>query len=353
MSTKTENYTLSTNDKLTIISNLATMLKAGIPILEAVESLREDCKGSQKKVLDTLSEDLVQGKGVNYSFARFPKIFDKVTVNVIKAAEDAGTLDTTLTDLKSSIKRDIEFNDRIKEAMVYPMLIMVVFLGISIMILTFVIPKISTVFSNMAIEMPLVTKIMIYMSDLILKQTIPLIISVTIIVLVTLFIYNKQKKNIINLFTKLPYISDLSKKIDVTRFARTLYLLLNSGIPITSALQLTEEVVMRKDVIKAITHLSEIVLSGKKISTGLKDHRKIFPTILIKITEAGEKTGSLDKSMQEASEYMDYEVANSLKTVTTLIEPLMLILVGIAVGGMIMSIISPIYGMVGQLGGQR
>jgi type II secretory pathway component PulF len=93
------------------------------------------------------------------------------------------------------------------------------------------------------------------------------------------------------------------------------------------------------------------VLSGKKISVGLKDHKNIFPTILIKITEAGEKTGTLDKSMQEASEYMDYEVAASLKTVTTLIEPLMLILVGIAVGGMIMSIISPIYGMVGQLGG--
>jgi type II secretory pathway component PulF len=349
--TKNENVTLSTSDKLAIISNLATMLKAGIPILEAVESLREDSKGGQKKVLDTLADDLVQGKGVNYSFARFPKIFDKVTVNVIKASEDAGTLDTTLTDLKGSIKRDIEFNDKIKEAMVYPMLIMVVFLGISLMILTFVIPKISVVFSSLHVNMPLVTKIMIFMSDMILKQTIPLVIALTIIIALGIFIFQKQKKNILNLITKLPYISDLSKKIDVTRFARTLFLLLNSGIPITSALQLSEDVVLRKDVLKAITHLSETVLSGKKISVGLKDYKNIFPTILIKITEAGEKTGTLDKAMQEASEYMDYEVAGSLKTVTTLIEPLMLVLVGIAVGGMIMSIISPIYGMVGQLGG--
>ena len=348
---KTENLTLSTNDKLAIVSNLATMLKAGIPILEAVESLREDCKGNQKKVLDTLAEDLVQGKGVNYSFAHYPRVFDKVTVNIIKAAENAGTLDTTLTDLKASIKRDIEFNDKIKEAMIYPMLIMVVFIGISLMILTFVIPKIAVVFSNMNVKMPLVTKVMIFMSNLILKQTIPLIVVLAIIILLTVFIFKKQKKNILNLFTKLPYISDLSKKIDVTRFARTLYLLLNSGIPIVSALQLSEDVVLRKDVVKAINHLYEIVLSGKKISTGLKDHKNIFPTILIKITEAGEKTGTLDQAMQEASEYMDYEVAGSLKTVTTLIEPLMLILVGIAVGGMIMSIISPIYGMVGQLGG--
>jgi type IV pilus assembly protein PilC len=350
---KTENVTLSTNDKLAIISNLATMLKAGIPILEAVDSLRDDSKGGQKKVLDTLAEDLIQGKGVSYSFARFPKIFNKVAVNIIKAAENAGTLDTTLIDLKESIKRDMEFSGRIKEALVYPALIMVVFVGISLMILTFVIPKISTVFSNLHVEMPLVTKVMIFMSDIILKQTIPLIISLVIIFTLAYFIFKRQKKNILNLITKLPYISDLSKKIDVTRFSRTLYLLLSSGIPINSALQLSEDVVLRKDVAKAIKHLSEIVLSGKKISIGLKDYKKIFPTILIKITEAGEKTGTLDKAMQEASEYMDYEVASSLKTVTTLIEPLMLVLVGVAVGGMIMSIISPIYGMVGQLGGGR
>ncbi len=350
---KTQNVTLSTNDKLAIISNLATMLKAGIPILEAVESLKEDSKGNQKKILDSLSEDLVQGKGVNFTFARFPRVFDKVTVNVIKAAENAGTLDTTLIDLKISIKRDMEFSDKIKEALIYPALIMIVFLGISLMILTFVIPKIATVFSNMNVQMPLVTKIMIFMSDIILKDTVPLVIGLVIFVAAFVFFFRREKRNILNFVSKLPYISDLTKKIDVTRFARTLFLLLSSGIPITMALQLSEDVVIRKDVVKAINHLYDVVLSGKKISIGLKDHRNIFPTILIKITEAGEKTGTLDKSMQEASEYMDYEVASSLKTVTTLIEPLMLILVGIAVGGMIMSIISPIYGMVGQLGGQR
>lgn len=350
---KTQNVTLSTNDKLAIISNLATMLKAGIPILEAVQSLQEDSKGNQKKILDTLSEDLVQGKGVNFSFARFPRVFDKVTVSIIKAAEDAGTLDTTLIDLKISIKRDMEFSDKIKEALIYPALIMIVFLGISLMILTFVIPKIATVFSSMNVQMPLITKIMIFMSDVILKDTIPLVIGLVIFVVAFVFFFKREKRNILNFVSKLPYVSDLTKKIDVTRFARTLFLLLSSGIPITMALQLSEDVVIRKDVVKAINHLYDVVLSGKKISVGLKDHRKIFPTILIKITEAGEKTGTLDKSMQEASEYMDYEVTSSLKTVTTLVEPLMLILVGLAVGGMIMSIISPIYGMVGQLGGQR
>lgn len=350
---KTENVSLSSNDKLAMISNLGTMLKAGIPILEAVESLREDSKGNQKKVLDALSEDLVQGKNLNFSFARFPRVFDKVTVSIIKASEDAGTLDVTLIDLKENIKRDMEFRDKIREALIYPVLIFVVFMGVSVMILTFVIPKIAQVFRNLSITLPLPTVIMIFLSDLILKNTIPLIVALVVIVAGLIFIYKKERQNIINLFSKLPLISDLTKKIDVTRFCRNLFLLLSSGVIITEALELTEGVVMRKDVKKAIRHLYDTVTSGKKISNGLKDNRKIFPVILIKITEAGEKTGTLDKSMEDASEYLDYEVENSLKTVVTLIEPLMLILVGIAIGGMIMSIIFPIYGMIGQLGGQR
>lgn len=350
---KTENVSLSTKEKLAMISNLSTMLTAGIPILESVESLNEDSKGNQKKVLETLGADLIQGKQVNFSFARFPKIFDKVTVNIVKASEDAGTLDVTLADLKINIKRDIEFTDKIRAALIYPILIMIVFIGISLMILTFVIPKISTVFSRMSINLPLPTRIMIFLSNMLLKNTILVILGLIVLCTALYFLYKKEKKNILNLFSKLPLISDLTKKIDITRFSRSLYLLLSSGIPITSALELTEDVVLRKDVSKAIKHLKEIVLSGKKISIGLKDHRKIFPTILIKIAEAGEKTGTLDKSMQDASEYMDYEVTNTLKNVTVMIEPIMLILVGIAVGGMIMAIISPIYGMIGQLGGGR
>lgn len=349
----TENIGLSRKDKLAMVSNLGTMLKAGIPILEAVESLKEDSKGNQKKILDILSEDLVQGKNVNYSFARFPKVFSKVNVSIIKASENAGNLDVTLTDLKQSIKRDMEFTDKIREAMIYPILIALVFIGVAVMILVFVIPKIATVFSSLSVELPLPTRIMIFLSDFILKNTLLLILFLVISTILMWFIYRIEKQNIFNLFCKLPLISDLTKKIDITQFTRNLYLLLGAAVPINQALELTEEVVMRKDVKKAIKHLYEIVVSGKKISEGLKDNRKIFPTILIKITEAGEKTGTLDKSMQDASEYLDYEVTNALKAVTTLIEPLMLILVGIAIGGMIMSIISPIYGMISQLGGMR
>jgi len=132
-----------------------------------------------------------------------------------------------------------------------------------------------------------------------------------------------------------------------------MYLLLNSGITITSALTLVEGIVMRKDIAKAIAIGQETVLSGKKISDAFKDKKTIFPVIVVKIIEAGEKTGTLEKSMQEIAEYMDYQVNSTLKTVISLLEPLMLVFVGILVGAMMMSIITPIYGLIGQFNGGR
>ena len=347
---KPERISLSTNEKLMLISNLSTMLSAGIPILEVVESLEEDSKGNQKKVLQTLSEDLMQGKRVHSTFDRFPRVFDKVTVNIIKASEEAGTLDVTLKDLIINIKKETEFTDKVKSAMIYPMFIMVVFLGLMLMILTVVVPKISTVFSRLKVELPLPTKILIFLSNMLLQYTIPIALGTILIIACFVFLYRRNKRELMGAFFSLPLISRLAREIDITRFTRSLYLLLSAGIPITTALELTEDVVMKKEVGAAIKHAKELVTSGKKLSEGFKDSKKVFPGIMIKITEAGEKSGSLDKAMQDASEFLDYQVTGTLKTVTALLEPLMLVVVGVLIGGMMLAIIAPIYGLVGQVG---
>ena len=168
--------------------------------------------------------------------------------------------------------------------------------------------------------------------------------------LASFFFYREKKKTVLHLLFMLPLVSTLAKQIDLTRFSRSLYLLLNAGIPITASLELAQEVVLKKEVANAIGHCKDVVLAGSEFSDGLKAAKNIFPNIMIKITEAGEKSGSLDKSMQDVSEYLDYQVENTLKTLTTLLEPIMLLFVGILVGGMMMSIIAPIYGLIGQVG---
>ena len=340
---------LSTSEKLGLVSNMATMLLAGISILEIVDSLLEDSKGNQKKILEQLKFDLTQGNRIYSSFEKFPGTFDRVTINLIKASEEAGTLDATLKDLKDNIRTDTEFKDKIKAALAYPILIVFVFFGVLTMILVVVVPKIAVVFSRLNVDLPLPTVILIFISKLLLTYTIPIIGGLFAIVLLIVMLYRRNERKFLYFLFMLPLVSKLAKEIDLARYSRSMYLLLNAGIPIISALDLASEVVLKKDVEDAIKHTQEMVLSGKKISEGLKDAKKIFPSIMIKITEAGEKSGSLDKSMLDISEYLDYQISNTLRTVTALIEPIMLVAVGILVGGMILAIIAPIYGLIGQV----
>lgn len=348
---KEQNITLSTNDKIAIISNMHTMLAAGIPILEVVDSLLEDAKGNQKKILLALKSDLGQGQHLHYTLSRFSRVFDKVTTNIIKASEESGTLDITLKDVKETIRKDSEFNDKIKSAMIYPVFILGLFFVILLVILIVVVPKISTVFKQLNVPLPLPTQIMIRLSDIIMNNPLSLGMGVIFIVAISIFIFKRYKREVVNILIMLPVVNKLAEQIDLTRFTRSLSLLLGSGLTITVALSLVEDVVIKKDTRKAIVHCQKTVSSGKKFSEGLKDYRQIIPSIIIKIVEAGERTGSLDKSMQDASEFLDYQVTNQLKTVTALIEPIMLVFVGLLVGAMMTAIIAPMYGLISQVGG--
>ncbi len=347
-----KNISLSNSEKLGILSDLATMLAAGIPLLESVDALLEDAKGNQKKFLEVLRSDLTQGKHVYFTFSKFPNVFSPVTTSIVKASEEAGTLDVTLKDLKVNLKKDIEFSDQVKSAFIYPMFIVFVFFAVLLMILVVVIPKISTVFQRLRVELPLPTKILIFVSDAILSQTILVILGALIFGFAVFYLYKKKKRLLLRSFINLPVISGLSKSIDLTKFSRNLYLLLNAGIPITSALELTEHVVVNREIEQNIRYAKEAVISGRKLSEGFKNKKEIFPSIMIRITEAGERSGSLDKSMLEISEFLDYQVVGKLKTATSLLEPILLVVIGALVGGMMLSIIAPIYGLIGQVGGR-
>lgn len=349
---KNKKLSLKNNDKLALLGNLSTMITAGIPILETVDSLLEDSKGSSKKVLEVMREDMIQGQHIYSSFAKFPDAFDKVTVNVLKASEEAGTLDVTLKDLKTQMQKEMEFNDKVKAALIYPVVIMVVFIGVLLVILVVVIPKISTVFTRLNVKLPLPTKILIFLSNALVNYTIPVLIGIVLIILGSIFIFKAQRQRVLSVLYAIPVVANLVKEIDLARFSRSMYLLLTSGITITNALELSQEVVRRKDIAGAIRYANETVLGGKNLSQGFKDQKKYFSSIIIKIIEAGEKTGTLDKSMQDISEQQDYRVTNSLKALTTLLEPVMLVFVGLLVGGVMMSIIAPIYGLIGQVSGK-
>jgi type II secretory pathway component PulF len=343
--------TLNGSEKISLITNLSTMLSAGIPIIEAVNSMLEDTKGGQKIILETLHTDLMQGNRIYSSLGKFPGTFDAVTINLIRASEEAGTLETTLEDLRSHIQKEMEFVDRIRASLIYPIVIIVVFVIMLTVILIFVVPKLASVFKQLKIPLPLPTRIMIYISDIITQHTIPMVVGLVSFLGLAYYIVKRHRAALVRILTNLPLVSNLTKDIDLTRFCRNLYLLLSAGLPITTALELSQNVVIRAKTAELIKTSREMVISGKQLSEGLKTAKGYLPSIMIKLVEAGEKSGSLDKTLQEISEFLDYQVSSSLKNLTALMEPIMLVLVGLSVGGMMMAIIAPIYGLVGQIGG--
>ncbi|MFA6391024.1 MAG: type II secretion system F family protein, partial [Patescibacteria group bacterium] len=150
----------------------------------------------------------------------------------------------------------------------------------------------------------------------------------------------------------LPVVSGLIQKIDLTRLTRSLHMLLSSGVSITYSLELIENVVINKNILEMVAYARENVASGKSLASAFRKYQKHVPSLIVRVIEAGEKSGHLDKSLLESSEYLDYEVTNSLKSMTALLEPIMLVLIGFMVGGMMLSIIAPMYGLIGQVGGK-
>ncbi len=341
---------IKNNDKWNLFVSLGIMLSAGIPILEIVDSLAEDSKGGIKIFLETLHDDISQGKTISSTMAKFPTAFNQVTINVLKVAEESGTLETSIKEVQANLKKEIEFNDRIRAATLYPVIVIAVFFLVILSVLFFVIPRVASVFKALKINLPLPTRILLFASNSLIYHWPIVLALIALIIGVCTLLYLKKRVWLINKITKFPLVNRLARAVDLTRFTRSLSLLLNTGLPITSCLDLAKSVVVQDDVRKAVEHVRNSVTSGNKMSEGLKKSSKIIPKFMIKMTEAGEKSGSLERTMQFVADYLEYHVEKTLGTITTLLEPAMLVIIGIIVGSIMLSIIGPIYSLIGQIG---
>ena len=247
------------------------------------------------------------------------------------------------------MKKDIEFVGKVKSALIYPMLVFIVLLAVVILNLFFVIPRVATVFEKLKVPTPLPTKILIETSKVVTQNTILIIAGIIILAIFVYFIFKVKKQLFLNILFSLPGISKLMFEIDLTRFTRVMSLLLKSGLPIDNCLELSTHLVLKKQVQDIVANSLKQVTSGKNIAEGLKLYPKIIPNFMIRVVEAGEKSGTLEKSFEELSEQFDSRVSTRLKTLTTLIEPLLLLIVGVMVGAIMLAIIAPIYKLIGNI----
>ncbi len=340
---------LKPKDRLTLLSDLGTMLTAGIPILEAVDSLRHDAKGNFRRVLHRLYRGLSNGEPLSRVMGRMPDAFDPITINLIRAAEAGGTLEETLQDIVASTKKEIAFSDTIRTATIYPIFVMAVFFGIVLLMLTFVIPRIAKVFLSLRVHIPTVTRITMTASDFFVQHWLLIMAGLIVFIIVAVTFFRSHRRAIIRLILSLPGMRRLGTNIDLTRFTRSLSLLMHAGVPVEEALRLSADVVQRKDLGAIVAKMRRDVTAGLPLSQHLRSTDGIVPVIMARSIETAETSGTLEKTLQQLAEYFDNEVNETLKVLTSLLEPILILVVGIMVGLLMITIIAPIYNMISQI----
>ena len=345
---------VSIAEKAAFCRFMATMLRAGLPLPEAVEIIRQEAQSKKlRQILFNISFSLRKGNNLSSVLSQYKSDFDAVFLTMVKAGEESGTLEKSFDYLATQLLASYELIQKVKSAMMYPMIIIAAMIANAIVMLVFVLPKMSQVFLSLNAELPPVTKFVLNVGDTIGQNTAVTMIVFfgSIIVLVMLFVIRSTRIVIFSYFFKLPVINKVIVQLDVARFARTLSTLLKSGVPIMVALDVCSDVISQPHLRKEAKEFSENVAKGESLSDILLEHKKLFPATMIQTIRAGEKTGSLEVVLEELASFYEMEVDYGLKRATSLLEPLLMLVIGIAVGVMVVIMISPIYSIVGGLEG--
>lgn len=334
---------LNNKDKLVLFADLATMLGAGIPILEAIESLASDAKGNLHKVLIELRRSLNNGENLARAMSRFPRAFEPVTVNLIRAAESGGTLEETLQDIVRTTKKQAAFSTSLKTAMIYPAFVMTIFTGIIILLLTFVVPRLGQVFKAMHTKVPWATQQLMNASGFFLAHWPFIVCGIIVTIILIATFVSHYKRTIIRWILSLPGLSHLGITIDLARLTRSLALLLKAGVPLEEALDLTKHTLSKKETVAVVEQMELSMSAGKPLATGLRDTDGVVPVMMARSMETAEMSGTLEQTMQSLAEHFDEQSEEKLKVISSLIEPVMILTAGLLVGSLMICVIAPIY----------
>jgi type IV pilus assembly protein PilC len=336
---------VKTKDLAIMSRQFATMINAGLSLLRALVILSEQTENKElAKILVQVSADVEEGQSLSASLAKHPRVFPPLMVNMCRAGEVGGFLDSVLLQIAENYEAEVKLKGKIKSAMTYPVVVFVMAILAVVGMLLFIVPVFSKMFTSLGGELPAPTKVLIFMSS-VLKFGAPIVI---VLGIAGVIIWNKVKHTpevrgfIDPLKLKIPVFGDLFAKIALSRFARNLGTMMSSGVPILQALDIVAETTGNSVVGKAVLDVQESVRQGESMTAPLARHA-VFPPMLVQMMAVGEDTGALDAMLHKISEFYDQEVEATTESLTALIEPLMIGFLGGIVGAMIIALYMPIF----------
>jgi len=339
---------VSLKDKIIFTQQLAMMIKAGLPLLDAFDALEEQTENKYfSGMISEIVKDVKGGQPLSLTLAKYPKVFAKFYVAIVRSGEKSGKLDEVLERLSDQLQKDYDLISKIKAAVTYPIVVIVALIGIVIIMLIFVVPQLKTIFADMGAELPLVTRIVLGTSDLIRNFWYIWIIVIVGIYLAIRFWARTPSGGIIwdNFKLKIPLIGPLIRKIYIARFARTMGTLVASGLPMLEIIETVGQVLPNKIYERSFGKISKDIENGIPLSVSLKK-QQIFPAMVYHLAAVGEKSGKLDYVLLSMADFFDKEVENTTANLATLVEPILIIIIGAGVGLVVASVIMPIYSLV-------
>jgi len=337
---------ISGDDLVMLTRNLSSMLKAGLPLSRALSVIeRQSNNPKLKQVITDVRARIQKGDAFNDSLAAHPKVFDNLYTSMVRAGEEGGSLVETLKVLSVQMERSSNLKKKIKGAMMYPAIVITIMCIIGVLMMIYVMPSITGTFRKLEVDLPATTEFLIAVSDFMVAHTVLVLIGmVSLVVGFIYFLKTKLGKIIFHfLIIKLPLIGTMVKETNSARAARTLASLLTSGVDVLRALSITEDVVQNvyyKPVLKeAILNVEK----GNPLSDAFMKHPKLFPVFVGEMVMVGEETGQIAQMLEQLAVFYEEEVEHKTKDLSTIIEPLLMVVIGGCVGFFALAMIAPIY----------
>ncbi|MDO8592159.1 MAG: type II secretion system F family protein [bacterium] len=340
--------TVPISEKLFFVQYLGIMLKAGISLSVALKTLAKQTANKKfSKIISDVSRNVEKGVSFTESLRPHEKIFGLLFINMIESGEISGKLEETLKRLYIQFKKNHELVAKVRGALTYPIVILAAMGGIGVFMMMVVVPKITGMFKDFNAELPLATKILIKFSDSLISHGPFYLIGSVIgaLILVQLCRTAKGRYLLHGLLLKLPIFGKIIKKINLARFARTISSLLKTDIMIIKCFQITSSVLGNVYYRDALMEMSGRIKKGGTISQSIADYKKLFPPVVEQIVSVGEETGELDYVLEELAEFYEGEVDQTMNNLPAIIEPVLILTLGLVVGAMAVAIIMPMYSL--------
>ncbi len=340
---------MSTKEQTFFIKRLSFLIKAGVPVLDSLQMIKDQTRnGAFKNTLNNIIEDVSNGQKLSSSLSKYPKMFSEFSINIISFGESSGILSENLDYLADELRKKQLLRKKVIGAMIYPFVVTVATFGITGFLMIYLFPKITPVFQSLHVKLPITTRIIMFLSTFLRHNGLYVILGITVFFFGFIFLLKKFKNFrffVDSFLLRLPFVKGIIMDYNLANSTRTIGLLLKGGVTVSEAIPIAEKTSSNLVYRQEFQNLSVSINRGDKISLYLSERRHLFPDVLSQIVSVGERSGSLSNSLIYLSEMYEAQVDDFTKNLSTLIEPALMIFMGLLVGFIAISIITPIYGI--------